>query len=685
MFAKYGKLLLFIIIIMFLVSAVSAADNIDGELRDKKDVSDLETAIDNAPDGSTLYLNNTYYSDGSGSPNIVIDKTLRIDGSNGNEGYSIIDGKNNNWHIEVRRGNVIFINIKFVNMHAGEFGGAVHFMEPGSVLNCTFVNCSVADFGGAVCDAHLVANCTFISCHSRGVGGAIGLINPSSIINCSFINCSSIDGGGAVYSMDDVPILNCTFLNCHSGWYEGGAICSIGSIANCTFVNCYARFNGGAISFQRPGSVVNCTFLNCISYGSGGAVSFAGSILRCLFVNCSAASKGGAVYFKHDCSLEDCTFMNCSASAELGAVIYVRGSLISLKNNTVDSNTLPIYLENSHVVSPCFLSSINCSSIYGSFNRTMALHSVLTDDKGNIIGSNAKVKLMIGGTEYEGSFNGSSKTFKTDFTPMHAGILLANGNFTGCSNLTVAGGIIIVGMTEMSVKVENGTWGEPVKGKIILRDAFDNPVNGIVIIVIDGMEMEIALANGTADFVFDKPLKAGEHAIEVIYAGNDTFMESNASGAFTLDRLSTKMELNVTAQSEGSVLAEVTLTDANGNPLSGTVEVSFIGKKLRMARSVKFYEVKVVNGRGQLKITDLAPGSYAAFAHFPGNENLTESYGNAEIAVPKKASGSNGTGGNPWKSNENKEADALSLKTGNPIALLLLAILIIPVSRKINK
>lgn len=388
------KLLLFcLIILLFAIPGVLAVDAGDAAIaNDNSDVleitnQDIEgipndellsegeaktfTDLNNAINGnseSEIYLDSdyNYSSDADFKNGITIDRDLTVNGN----GHTI-NAKKSARIFDVQSGNVIFINITFLNgyMHkttyatqglgggaisgsctvinctfignSADYGGAVNGGTGTTAINCTFKN-NTATFtnGGALYEANAI-NCTFEDNFAKKKGGAI---YNGSALNCNFTSNrangtedNDKDGGGAIYNGSAV---NCIFTKNISNYY-GGAIYGDSAI-NCTFIENRATNYGGAIS---NGNAENCTFTNN-SAKNGGAINW-GSAKYCNFTDNKAItlsnSDGGAIYRigvnGYDGYVINCTFTNNRAAYQGGALFGQPGMELTVENCTFINNT----------------------------------------------------------------------------------------------------------------------------------------------------------------------------------------------------------------------------------------------------------------------------------------------------------------------------------------------------------
>lgn len=251
---KINKNLIMLILLLIFcisISTVSAADSIDIQVDDVKNVNlevvdassqndvkinnlqagegsfkELQGEIDNAIEGATIILTKNYkFSGTNDNDSIVINKNLIIDGN----GHTI-DASNSTRFFVLNKSNIIIKNIKFINAYS-EAGAISCFGYKDIITNCTFTNCRANVSGGAIYwigDMGTVSGCSFERCTAGVSGGVIyffsGAVN-GSVSGCNFTKCSAKDTGGAIYldKCDDTIINNCVFIN-DSTSHGAGAI-----------------------------------------------------------------------------------------------------------------------------------------------------------------------------------------------------------------------------------------------------------------------------------------------------------------------------------------------------------------------------------------------------------------------------------------------------------------------------
>ena len=352
---------------------------------------DIQTAVDSANDGDTIYLNSPYYI-GSGTYITIDSKNLTIVGKNTTLDAQKLSGI---FYTRTIKATPNFNNITFINgiglNDVSNPGGGAIYGRAKSIVNCNFKNCSSSGRGGAfyislvTSDKFIptVVNCSFENCSSLDAG--VMFLSSASVFNCSIKNCFSTRSYGNVY-VGSGSIVNCSFENTsNTALYSSKA-----SVVNCSFTNCSSSRPGGAINSGQHSNIVNCSFTNCSSSyaeGSGAVVLAADSnIINCSFDKCSATSNGGAVHMTTsmygsnpgNSSVVNCSFNNCSSNSKGGAIymsVYTFGSVAYLGsgfvvncsfNNCSSTSGGAVYIDSESADTG---SGINSSMINCSFNN----------------------------------------------------------------------------------------------------------------------------------------------------------------------------------------------------------------------------------------------------------------------------------------------------------------------------
>ena len=274
MFSKKNMIFIMLILILFTLSTVSAADNATTDVVGLEDVNDEAISIEEtqilADDDDEVIPNGTFddlrndidddddidfernytYNEGFNKSGIVINKDLKIDG----HGFTI-DAKGQSRIFIIESGKVVIRNVNFLNANATD-GGAIYGQC--TLENCNFINNTASGNGGAVYGA-TVKKCTFSYNTASGNGGAMfegyaeectfrynnatngGATYGISANNCIFNDNMATNDGGAVFDGD----IDYSTFNANSAGNNGGGMCN-GTVHNSNFINNVAGRYGGA-------------------------------------------------------------------------------------------------------------------------------------------------------------------------------------------------------------------------------------------------------------------------------------------------------------------------------------------------------------------------------------------------------------------------------------------------------
>ena len=163
---------------------------------------------------------------------------------------------------------------------------------------------------------------------------------------------------------------------------------------------------------------------------------------------------------------------------------------------------------------------------------------------------------------------------------------------------------------ELQVSIENITYGEDFVAKITANSSF----NGYVNVKMGGSSTDYVakVVDGVGSVKFAESLNPGNYTITAKYAGDDTFYASKTTTSFTVMKYSPDLSISV----DDIYVGEDAVAEIKANSsLNEYVEVKF-------SNSETLYPVKLVNGEGTVKISNLPYGDYSATVTFNGNENF---------------------------------------------------------------
>ena len=487
----------------------------------------------------------------------------------------------------------------FTNNHAETHGGANYFNEPATNVTLTgnFTNNRADAHGGAnyfnaaVTDVTLTGN--FTNNHADGAGGANFFGELTNVnLTCNFINNTADDYGGA-----------------NSFWY---AVTNVTLTGN--FNSNSANISGGANYFDE--SVTNVTltgnFINNTADECGSANHFDWRVtnvtLTGKYIN---NTKSSVIFIKKSVSgnvIRDSIFLNN------GPINVTEGNITAVDNwfgnNATDYNVEPdagIDLDNwlflNGTADPNPVLDEDTSNIVFKLSRYDG-EVVSSYDNSRLIPINLTV------TSTRGSVNKNKTGLDESITymPDSAG--------RGSVTATVENVFCTVefGNPNLSVGSQETTYGESV----ILTVSYNAIATGKVNITLKGKNMNYTFEKELNATIVLGNIDADEYEVNVIYSGDNVFLNATATGTLKVNRLKTELTASaVTATYNINKDLVITLKDANGNVLSGVnVIVDLNGAK-----------TYTTDNNGQIKVSTkgLAPKAYTAKVIFNGNTNYAKS------------------------------------------------------------
>ncbi|KZX11634.1 Ig-like domain repeat protein [Methanobrevibacter filiformis] len=475
-FKKIVVLIIIILLPIFLVSGVSAADYILNP-GDAGGINDAIATINSNPQSNDiLTLNEGIYNKTNDiRNNITASVNLTIQG-NGSPNSVIIDAGNLGGIFNISgTGSVTLTNLSFVNS-SNDIGGAIYSRNSHvTIYNCNFIGNNATN-GGAIYNNG--TNFSVIDSVFKGNKGTIGCAIYNNGANFRVINSTFTDNinnqNGAIYNNNgtNFSVISSNFTdNTNNGGFvynyyganfsvinshfsankanNGGAIYNrYGanfSVINSSFINNTATNGGyGGAIFNNNGSnftIINSSFINntAANSGYGGAIynnngnNF--TIINSSFIN-NAAANGGAIYTSGGANftiLLNSIFTGNNASSEGGAIRNSGGANFSV----VDAN----FTDNKGYIGGAIinLNTNNFSVVDSIFTGNIATNGGAINNNGN--SSNCRVLGSIfigngngvGGAIYSAVNGGNFSVSNSSFSANNASsgtIYNYNGNFS---------------------------------------------------------------------------------------------------------------------------------------------------------------------------------------------------------------------------------------------------------------
>lgn len=227
---------------------------------------------------------------------------------------------------------------------------------------------------------------------------------------------------------------------------------------------------------------------------------------------------------------------------------------------------------------------------------------------------------------------------------------------------------------DINVTIGNNTYGNVTVNVTVPGDATGN------ITITIGNETYIApIVNGSA--IIELPdVPAGDYNMTIKYPGDDNYEEITLDKNLTINKNTLNpdyIKVTIENNTEGNVVIKVTAPEG----VTGNITLVIDGKE---------YTVELVNGTATFIITDIPAGIYNIQVIYSGDNNYNGFTKNLTLEIIAKNNNST-TANNTINNNNNSKnitqeisnPNSLeNIKTANPIALLLLVLLAIPLRRR---
>ena len=219
--------------------------------------------------------------------------------------------------------------------------------------------------------------------------------------------------------------------------------------------------------------------------------------------------------------------------------------------------------------------------------------------------------------------------------------------------------------------------GKPAEKKDITADILDQngkPVkNGTATLTLNGKTYTATVKDGKAVFKGVVLPNPGDYKATINYNGNDYYNPSNSTINVHVDKLNTQPSADDVTGKEGEKKdIVVKIVDENNNPVkNGTATLVIDGKS---------YTADVVDGVAIFKDVVLPADDTVAVVYYHGNDYYNDSTTTFLIKIEKNENNeTNGTG------KVVSEPTVDTRATGNPIAILLLALITLVSNRVYRK
>lgn len=635
------SIIILVLACLISLSAVTASDDLDTEnvsvIDDEIDleviqietIDDLDKKIQDAPDNSTVYLEN----DISVSPSdkcqgIDISKRMTVDG----KGYKI-DGKASdmNFLFKIHGEKVVLKNIVFTNWDFSHSYNLVEWIaNNGEMRNCTFINNSAVD-GGSLdwtgINGFLI-NCSFINNEAEN-GGAIYWYGPyGAITDCIFINNTADVGGAAYITGRDTKLDNSRF-RLNSADSMGGAIYVDGMNFNMSlsdFINNTA-VNGGAIySRAFPISIKKSNFTDNTADDTAGALYLSSddsSVKESVFVN-NTANTAGAIYcdFNNEILVMSCEFYINSADDFGGAVMvedYANITGSTFYNNTAGIGGAVYSDSEGYITNSTF--TANRADKGGAIAMVdgEVSDSTFTQNYANNTG---------GAISAGGEVTVSKSDFRKNTAADSTNNIYSDSGDLTIQNVTSDTQIISKNV-DLDIEIADITYGESLKVKVGLPE---NITEGQITVKVDGQTKTVNVTGKEVTMTF-ADINSGNQTVQIHYECSD-FNTPIISNVVCVS----KKNVTISAGKKTFIINyagkySVTVKDSKGKAISGEKVIVYINnKKIKTATTNKNGVASITIAAKTLK--SLKAGTKTLNATLSSNYN--PGYKTAKVVISKE-------------------------------------------------
>ncbi len=218
------------------------------------DYTTIQEAIDNAPEGSTVYVKKGYYNE-----IINIKKELSLIGED--KANTVINpiSEKNKYAIRLGAPGSIIKNFSITNGAPGLYTTGIRISASKTEIH----NCNIYDTPVGIASWNsdgIIDNCKFWGCEDEGIaliGNSLSGCNRNKITNCIFYeNCDGIE---LQYSSNNT-ISNCEFYkNTHTGIDAIASSNNNNTISNCKIYN--NEVHGIYLSASSDNKIIDCSIL----------------------------------------------------------------------------------------------------------------------------------------------------------------------------------------------------------------------------------------------------------------------------------------------------------------------------------------------------------------------------------------------------------------------------------------
>ena len=218
---------------------------------------------------------------------------------------------------------------------------------------------------------------------------------------------------------------------------------------------------------------------------------------------------------------------------------------------------------------------------------------------------------------------------------------------------------------------------------IIIVNVSDG-ATGIVAITVNSKQYNVTLDDGTGILKLSN-LTSGEYNVSANYLGDNKYLPSENTTTFKVNKLNTPISVVIDNKTDVVIIKVIVPNDATGN-----ITITVDGKN---------YTSEIINGTANIKISGLNEGNYNITIYYDGDDKYLANSTNSSFVIQfnhddNKTDVDDNTSIDLNNDNvidseensiatDNNKSTNLNLNTGNPLLILLMAlIMLIPLRKR---
>ena len=586
--------------------------------------TDLQELINQLPYyGGVIDLQHDYIYDSSkdSGPIYVWEKEFTINGNghilNGNNKVGIF--------VADTEYDVMLYNITFINGNSEDDGGAINHPYGGLyVIGCTFIN-NTADYGGAICSEGVIVSDSIFINNTANYGGAIYSSwtygNKYVCLNSTFINNTAIEGG-AIYwgdAFDEFDVTGSSFISNYAKEY-GGAIyyCDYinSNITDSIFRDNVASIDGGAIYFCPDAYVTanNTIFENNIP---NNGIYDNSTLKISIIVNDIFVGENLKVILYSD-------FDNVTVNVNnITSTVNLNEGLGTIEIGGLSEGKYRIIAFNGKVYNMAYVtvnrkeSTIDVSSNHAYVGDNLVLDMSVTD------GATGSFTVIVNNETHTAVIDSGSSSVSIPNLP--AGeydilIMYSGDEYYLPLNLTISGYVYKYNPL-VTINAADIVYGEDLTIDVLVP----GDSSGNITLFVGDKTYYLPINDGIASVNISN-LDADYYYIDVIFYGDEKYSDVEVCSGVYVNRKNTNISVATSNIVFGDdLIVDIILSDN----ITDTVSL-YVGDY--------YYEVNVINGTGQLKVSEFNAGNYSIDADYYGNNNYDESHTNSNVFIAQKQS-----------------------------------------------